>query len=191
VARPTVQLAIVKWTFRRPGLAATLYVSELLAGLLVTALAVRPYATLELLRGVWFENLFRGLLVGAVAATAAVLMIGVQAYRDRVGWGHFLVQVAWMVPTLVAFMAIFLMALRLFMMIASSGSFVLMAAAGVGGVALLRAAWRYRGVRAYLQVLRARPRAWWLRMLVVVCCAQAVALAVYVWALKSGGFGAR
>jgi tRNA A-37 threonylcarbamoyl transferase component Bud32 len=191
VARPTVQLALVKWTFRRPGLAATLYVSELLASLLVIALAVRPYATLELLRGVWFENLFGVLQKGAAVVTVVVIVVGVQAYRDRVGWGHFLIHVAWMLPGSVAIMAIFLMAVRLLRILVSSGSLVLMAASAAAGVALLWAAWRSRGVRAYLQVLRARPRVWWLRMLVVFIFAMAVGLALSVWAKKSGGIGPR
>ena len=74
--------------------------TALLAGLLITALAVRPDATLELLRHVWLEDLFLPLLVGAAGLTAAALILGVHSYRDRVGWGIFLVHVAWMLPTL-------------------------------------------------------------------------------------------
>ncbi len=193
VARPTVQFALAKWSSRRPRLAAAIYVAQLLAGILITALAVRPNATLELLRHVWLEDLLRPLLLGAAGLTAAALILGVNSYRDRVGWGLFLVHVAWMLPTFVTIMAVFLMAVRLLEMVEESGSLLLMAAAGAAGVALVWAAWRSRPVRAALQILKNRPRVWWMRILVIVCCVMVVQLAAFVfWILvKHGGLGAR
>jgi hypothetical protein len=85
-------------------------------------------------------------------------------------------------------MAVLLGAVRFIEVIVRSGSVVLMAAAGAAGVALVGAAWRSRDVRAFLN----RPRVWWRRMLVALSCGLAVGLAVLLlWALKSGGFGAR
>ena len=178
---------------RRPRLATAIYVAQLLAGILITALAVRPNATLELLRHVWLEDLFGPLLVGAAGLTAAALILGVHSYRDRVGWGIFLVHVAWMLPTFVTFMAVYFMALRLLEMVVESGSLVLMAAAGAAGVALVWAAWRSRPVRVALQILKNRPRAWWMRMLVIFCCTQVVGwAAIVLWVLmKHGGLGTR
>jgi hypothetical protein len=149
LARPAAHHLVAKWTYRQPRLAATLYVSTLLSGLLISALAVRPNATAELLRQVWLEDLFGVLFVGAVAATAAGLVLAVQSYRDRVGWGFGLLRLAWMLPGWVTLMAVYLVALRLIMLLVRSGSVVLMAAAGAAGVALV-AAWRSRGIRAFL-----------------------------------------
>jgi hypothetical protein len=192
LARPTAQLRLVKWTFHRPRLAAMLYFALLLAGLLITALAVRPNATIELLWNVWLEDLFGPLLVGAAAATAAGLVMGVQSYRDRVGWGYFLLSVAWVLPIWVTWMAVFLGAIRLTVEVMHSGSLVLMAAAGAAGVALVWAAWRSRPVRAYLQILKNRPRVWWMRFLVIFICGLVVGLVVFLlWALRYGGLGAR
>src|SRR5262249_10250311 len=53
LARPAVHHAMVKWTCRRPRLAAAVYISMLLSGLLIATLAIRPIATVELLRQVW------------------------------------------------------------------------------------------------------------------------------------------
>jgi hypothetical protein len=65
---------------------------------------------------------------------------------------------------------------------------VLMAFTGAVGVALLWAVWRSRGVRAFLN----RPRAWWMRMLVVFVFAMAATLAILlVGALKFGGVTGR
>jgi predicted Ser/Thr protein kinase len=193
VARPTVQFALAKWSSRRPRLAAAIYVAQVLAGILITALAVRPNATLELLRHVWLEDLLRPLLLGAAGLTAAALILGVNSYRDRVGWGLFLVHVAWMLPTFVTIMAVSFMAVRLLEMVVESGSLVLMAAAGAAGVALVRAAWRSRPVRVAVQILKNRPRVWWMRILVIVCCVTVVQLAALVlWVLvKHDGLGAR
>jgi hypothetical protein len=189
-ARPTAQHALVKWTYRRPGLAAMVYVSLLLAGLLVILLAVRPNATVELLRAVWLEDLLGMLLVGAAATTAAGLVVAVQAYRDRVGWGYFLLCVAWVVPVWLTCMAVFLAALRLLAVLVDSGSLVIMAAGGAAGVGLLWAAWRSRGVGAFLQSLRNRPRVWWMRTLVVFGCSMAVGMvALVLWAWKFGNLG--
>jgi hypothetical protein len=191
-ARPTVQFALAKWTARRPRLAAAIYVAQVLSGLLITALAVRPNATVELLRNVWLEDLLRPLLAGAAGLTAVVLVLGVQSYRDRVGWGLFLLHVAWMLPTWVTLMAVYLVAVRLFVVVVNSGSFVLMAAAGAAGVAFVWAAWRSRPVRTAVQILKNRPRVWWRRMLVVFSCALVVGLvAAFLWARTHGGHGAR
>jgi hypothetical protein len=68
-----------------------------------------------------------------------------------------------------------------------------MAAAGAAGVALLWAVWKSRPVRTALQILKNRPRVWWMRTLVVVSCAWAVVLAaLLLWVLmKHGGLGSR
>jgi hypothetical protein len=191
VARPdhrVVLYAAARWTYRQPRLAATLYVSTLLSGLLISALAVRPNATVELLRQVWLEDLFRPLVAGAVAATVVGLVLAVRSYRDRFGWGFGLLRIAWMLPVWVTLMAVFLLALRVIGLLVRSGSVVLMAAAGAAGAALVGAAWRSRGVRAFLN----RPRAWWTRMLVVFGCGLVVGLAAFlIWGLKFGGFGTR
>jgi hypothetical protein len=181
---------VAKWSPRSPRLAATLYVSLLLAGLLTMALAVRPNATLELLRNVWLEDLFWLLLPGAVGVAVAGVVMAVQAYRDRDGWGFYLLRLAWMAPGWVTVMAVFFMVLRLFMLLVGSGSPILMAAAVVVGVALVElvvAALRSRGARMFLN----RPRAWWMRMLVIQGCALAAGLAILHWALYSGRLGAR
>jgi predicted Ser/Thr protein kinase len=187
-ARPSTQHFVAKWSFRQPHLAATLYVALVLSGLLLGALAVRPGDTVELLRQAWLEALAGPLRGGAVAAPAAVLVLVVQSFRDRVGWGFGLLRIAWMVPVLVLVSAVILLALRLIEFVVESESVVLMAVAGAGGVALLVAAWRSRGIRAFLN----RPRAWWTRMLVVVAVGMAAALAaLFIWGLKSGGLGPR
>jgi predicted Ser/Thr protein kinase len=192
-ARPTVQFALAKWTARRPRLAAALYVAQVLAALLITALAVRPNATLELLRNVWLEDLIGYLRVTATAVIAVGIILAVQSYRDRVGWALFLLHVAWMLPTLLTFMALYCVAVWLIEEIVSSGSVVLMAGAGAAGVALVWAAWRSRPVRTAVQILKNRPRVWWMRMLVIVSCAAVVGVAFsFFWALmKHGGLGAR
>jgi hypothetical protein len=68
-----------------------------------------------------------------------------------------------------------------------------MAAAGAAGVALGWAVWRSQPVRAALEILKNRPRVWWMRMLVIQLCALVVGLAAFVlWVLvKHGGLGAR
>jgi hypothetical protein len=187
-ARPSTQHFVAKWTIRRPRLAALLYVALLLSGLLLGALAVRPGDTALLLRQAWLEAIAGPLRGGAVAGAAAVLVLVVQSFRDRVGWGFRLLRIAWGVPGWLIVMAVMLLALRLFELVVRSGSVVLQAAAGVVGLALLGAAWRSRGIRAFLN----RPKAWWTRFLVVFCCALAAGLAfLLVWALKFGGPGAR
>jgi predicted Ser/Thr protein kinase len=187
--RRVVLWRLAKWTYRQPRLAATVYVSTLLSGLLIAALAVRPNATIELLRQVWLGDLFAPLVSGAVAGTTVGLVLAVRAYRDRVGWGFGLARIAWLLPVLVTSIAVSLVAARLIEVLARSGSVALMAAAGAAGVALVGAAWRSRGVRAFLS----RPRAWWTRMLVVISCALVVGLAAVwlLWAWKFGGFGPR
>ena len=81
-------------------------------------------------------------------------------------------------------MAVILLALRLLELVVRSGSVVLLAVAGAVGVALVGAAWRSRGIRAFLS----RPTAWWTRTLVVFVCGLAAALAaLLLWTLKSGG----
>ena len=135
--------------------------------LLVAALAVEPEAAVELLRKVWLEDLSKPLLVGAAAATVVGLVLAVQSYRDRVGWGLFLVHLAWGLLGGLTIMAVCFVALRLIGMVVESGSLVLMAAAGAAGVALVWAAWRSRPVRTCLQILKNRPRVWWMRMLVI------------------------
>jgi len=192
-ARPTVQFALAKWTARRPRLAAALYVAQVLSALLISALAVRPSDTLELLRHVWLEDLFGYLRICAITVTAVALVFAVQSYRDRVGWALYLLHVAWMLPTLLTFMAIYLVAVWIIEEVVYSGSVVLMAAAGAAGVALLWAVWRSRPVRTALQILKNRPRVWWMRMLVVVSCAWAAVLAAFLlWLLmKHGGLGSR
>jgi hypothetical protein len=93
-----------------------------------------------------------------------------------------------MLPVWVTFMAVYFSAVRLIGLLVGSGSVVLMAATGAAGVALVAAAGRSRGVRAFLN----RPRAWWTRMLVVISCGLLVGLAAFlIWGLKFGGFGAR
>ncbi|MGO9462925.1 MAG: serine/threonine-protein kinase [Isosphaeraceae bacterium] len=149
-----VLYAAAKWTYRQPRLAATFYLSTLLSGLLISALAVRPNATIELLRQVWLEDLFRPLVPGAVAATVVGLVLAVRSYRDR-AWGFGLLRIAWMLPVWVTLMAVSLLALRVIWLLVRSGSVVLMAAAGAAGAVLVGAAWRSRGVRAFLN----RPRA--------------------------------
>jgi predicted Ser/Thr protein kinase len=192
-ARPAVQFALAKWSYRRPRLAAAIYVAQVLAALLITALAVRPNATLELLRSVWLEDLFGYLRIIATTLTAVVIVLAVQSYRDRVGWALFLLHVAWMLPTLLTFMALYCGAVWLIEEVVSSGSVVLKTAAGAAGIALVWAAWRSLPVQAALKILKNRPRVWWMRMLVIWCCAMVVGLAASVlWALvKSGGLGAR
>src|SRR5262245_46493275 len=104
LARPDRRVALwrlAKWTGRQPRLAATLYVSTLLSGLLIAALAVRPNATVELLRQVWLGDLFAPLVSGAVTGTTVGLVLAVRAYRDRVGWGFCLLRIAWLLPVLV------------------------------------------------------------------------------------------
>jgi tRNA A-37 threonylcarbamoyl transferase component Bud32 len=188
LARPTAQHALVKWSYRQPQLAAVFYVSMLLGGVLVTTWAIRPGDTIELLRKVWLEDFFGPLLAGAAAATAAGIVVGVQSYRDRTGWGFFLLKVAWVLPVWVTAMAVLFVTLRLIGLLVLSGSVVLMAAAGVVGIAVVRAAWRSRAVRAY----RNRPRVWWMRSLVIFSCGLVVGLAVaLVWVLKFGGLWAR
>jgi hypothetical protein len=127
----------------------------------------------------------------AAAVTAAGLAMGVQSYRDRIGWGPFLIHVAWVLPIWLTFMTVFLVALRLFVVVVQSGSLVLMAVAGAA-VAFVGAAWRSRPVRAYLQILKNRPRAWWMRMLVIASCALVVGTAaLLLWLLRYGGLGPR
>ncbi len=135
---------LAKWTFRQPRLAATLYVSTLLSGLLIATLAVRPNATALLLREVWLGDLFAPLVSGAVAGTAVGLALAVRAYRDRVGWVFCLVRIAWLLPVLVTGMAVCFVALRLIGLLVRNGSVVLMAAYAAAGVALAGAAWRSR-----------------------------------------------
>jgi predicted Ser/Thr protein kinase len=184
--RRVVLWRLAKWTCRQPRLAGTLYVSMLLSGLLIAALALRPSATALLLRQVWLEDLFAPLVSGAVFGTAVGLVLAVRAYRDRVGCGFGLARIAWLLPVWVTVIAVLYLALRLVMVIVRSGSVVLMAAAGVAGVALVGAAWRSRGVRAF----RNRPRAWWARMLVVILCGMVVGLAAFLfWAWKIGTSG--
>jgi predicted Ser/Thr protein kinase len=191
LARPDRRVALwrlAKWTFRQPRLAATLYVSTLLSGLLIVALAVRPNATVEPLRQVWLEDLFLPLITGAVVGTALGLVLAVRAYRDRVGWVFCLVRIAWLLPVWVTVMAVSFVAMRLIEVLVRSGSVALMAVAGAAGVALVAAAWRSRGVRDFLN----RPRARWARMLVVISCGLVVGLAAFLlWGLKFGGFAAR
>jgi hypothetical protein len=188
VARPAAHHAVAKWSMRQPHLAATLYVSLLLSGLLVSMLAVRTEATLEVLRQVWLGDLFRQLMMSAITVTAVVLVLAVQSYRDRVGWGFAVLRIAWMLPVFVTVMAVYLLAVRLIGLIVDSGSVVLMAAAGVVGIAIVVALWKSRGVRAFLN----RPRAWWMRMLVVFICSLVVGLAAFlIVAWKSGAFATR
>jgi predicted Ser/Thr protein kinase len=189
VARPpeyrAVLYAAARWTYRQPRLAATIYVSTLLSGLLIAALADRPHATVELLRQVWLEDLFGPLVPAAVTATVVGLVLAVRTYRDRVGWGFGLLRIAWMLPVWVTLMAVYFLAIRVLGLLVRSGSVVLLAAAGA---ALVGAAWRSRGVRAFLN----RPRAWWTRLLVVFGCGLVVGLAAFlIWGLKFGGFGTR
>ncbi len=81
-------------------------------------------------------------------------------------------------------MAVYFAAVRLIGMVVESGSLVVMAAAAAAGVVLVWAAWRSLPVRASLQVLKDRPRAWWMRMLVIFICAQVVGLAAFLlWVL--------
>jgi predicted Ser/Thr protein kinase len=191
-ARPTVQFALAKWTYRRPRLAAAIYVAQVLAALLITALAVRPNATLELLRNVWLEDLFGILRVTATAVTVVVIVLAVQSYRDRVGWALFLLHVAWMLPTWLTFMALYFLVVWLIDEVVSSGSVVLMAAAGAAGVALVWAAWRSQPVRAALKILKNRPRVWWMRMLVILSCSLVIGLVFFLLgALKYVRLGAR
>jgi hypothetical protein len=192
-ARPTVQFALAKWTARRPRLAAALYVAQVLAALLITALAVRPNATLELLRNVWLEDLFGYLRVSAPAVAAVVIVLAVQSYRDRVGWTLFLLHVAWMLPTMVTFMAIYCVAVWIIEEVVYSGSVILTVAAGAAGVALVWAAWRSRPVQTAIQILKNRPRVWWMRMLVIQCCVVVVFVLVtcLLAILKHGGPAAR
>jgi hypothetical protein len=98
-----------------------------------------------------------------------------------------------MLPTFVTIMAVCFMAVRLLEMVEESGSLVLMAAAGAAGIALVWAAWRSRPVRVVIQILKNRPRVWWMRILVIVCCAVVVELVAFLlWVLiKHGGLGAR
>src|SRR5262249_49544969 len=109
------------------------------------------------------------------------------------GWGIFLVHVAWMLPTMVTVMAVCFMAVRLLEMVVESGSLVLMAAAGAAGVAPVWAALGARPPRGAPPIPKNRPRVWWMRTLVIVCCAMVVQLAAFVlWVLvKHGGLGAR
>jgi predicted Ser/Thr protein kinase len=187
-ARPATHHAMARWSFRQPRLAATLYVSTLLSGLLLTALAVRPNATVELLRQVWLEDLSGPLRVSAVAATVTFLVLAVQSFRDRVGWGFGLLRFAWALPGFVTMLPVGLLTVRLVVVVVDSGSVVLMAAAGTACVALVVAAWKSQVVRA----LRNRPRAWWARMLVVILCGTVAGLAAsLLWAWKIGGFGTR
>jgi Protein kinase domain len=139
LARPdrrVVLYAAARWTYRQPRLAATLDVSTLLSGLLISALADRPDATVELLRQVWLRDLFAPLLAGAVATTVLGLVLAVRSYRDRFGWGFGLLRIACMLPVWVTVMAVFLVALRVIELLVRSGSVMLTAAAGaalVGG----------------------------------------------------------
>jgi predicted Ser/Thr protein kinase len=188
LARPAAHHFMARWTFRQPRLAATLYASVLLSSLLIATLTIRPVATLELLRQAWLEDFFWPLLMSAAAATTGGLVLAVQSFRDRVGWGFGLLRLAWMLPGLVTGMAVGLLALRLIQLLVRSGSVVLMAAAGAAGVVLVGAAWKSRSVRAFLN----RPKAWWTRMLVVFICVLGVSLAAWLlWTLKFGGFGTR
>jgi hypothetical protein len=183
VARPAAHHAVAKWSMRQPHLAATLYVSLLLSGLLISMLAVRTEATLEVLRQVWLVDLYRQLMMSAITITAVVLVLAVQSYRDRVGWGFAVLRIAWMLPVFVTVMALYMLAVRLIGLIVDSGSVVLMAAAGAVGIAMVVALWKSRGVRAFLN----RPRAWWMRMLVVFICSLVVGLAAFlIWAWKFG-----
>jgi hypothetical protein len=152
--RRVVLYALARWTYRQPRLAATLYVSTLLSGLLISALAARPNATVELVRQVWLEDLFKPLVAGAVVATVLGIVLVARSYRDRFGWGFGLLRIAWLLPVWVTIMAVFLMALRVIVLLVRSGSVVLMAAAGA---ALVAAAWRSRGVRAFLNRAMGRP----------------------------------
>jgi hypothetical protein len=174
LARPSAHHFVAKWTMRRPRLAALAYVVLVLAGLLLGALAVRPDDTALLLWQAWFQALSGPLFLVPVVVPVVVLVLVVQSFRDRVGWGFGLLRIAWMLPVLLIMMPVSLLALRLYFLVVESGSVVLMAVAGVAGVALVGAAWRSRGVRAFLS----RPRAWWTRMLVVFVCALAATLAV-------------
>jgi hypothetical protein len=92
---------------------------------------------------------------GAVGATVLGLVLAVRSYRDRFGWGFGLLRIAWMLPVWVTLMAVFLLALRVIGLLVRSGSVVLMAAAGA---ALVGAAWRSRGVRAFLNRAMGRPK---------------------------------
>jgi serine/threonine protein kinase len=187
-ARPSTQHFVAKWTMRKPRQAALLYVALVLSGLLLGALAVRPSDTAELLRGAWLQALRGPLRGGVVGVPAVVLVLAVQSLRDRVGWGFGLLRIAWMVPVLLIVMPVMLLALRLYFLVVRSDSVVLQVAAGVVGALLLWAAWRSRGIRAFLN----RPKAFWTRMLVVFVCALATALAFLLFgALRFGGPGAR
>jgi hypothetical protein len=116
----------------------------------------------------------------------------VQSYRDRVGWALFLLHVAWMLPTWLTFMAVYFVAVWLIEEVVSSGSVVLMAGAGAAGVALVWAAWRSRPVRTAVQILKNRPRVWWMRMLVIFSCSVVVGLVFFLLAaLKYVRLGAR
>ncbi len=174
LARPQAHHFVAKWSMRRPRLAALAYVVLLLAGLLLGALVVRPDDTALLLWQAWLQALSGPLLGGTVAVPVVVLVLAVQSFRDRVGWGFGLLRIAWMLPVLLIMMPVSLLALRLYFLVVDSDSVVLMAVAGAVGVALVGVAWRSRGVRAFLS----RPRAWWTRMLVVFVCALAVSLVV-------------
>jgi hypothetical protein len=88
-----------------------------------------------------------------------------------------------MLPVWVTIMAVYLGAVRHIGMLVDSGSFILMAATGAVGIALVWAAWKSRDVRAFLN----RPRAWWMWMLVVASCTLVVGLAWLLWDLKFGG----
>src|SRR5262249_40270061 len=175
---------VAKWSFRQPHLAATLYVTLLLSGLLLGALAVQPNETVEQLRQAWLQALSGPLRGAVIAYPVVVLVLVVQSFRDRVGWGFGLLRIAWGLPGSLIAMAVILLGLRLFEVVVQSGSVVLMAVAGAIGVALVWAAWRSRVIRAFLN----RPAAFWSRMLVVVVCAAAAPFAILlIWALLKSG----
>jgi hypothetical protein len=98
-----------------------------------------------------------------------------------------------MLPTLVTFMAIYCVAVWIIEEVVSSGSVVLRAAASAAGIALVWAAWRSRPVRTAVQILKNRPRVWWMRMLVIQSCVMVVFVLVtfLLRILKHGGPAAR
>jgi serine/threonine protein kinase len=171
VARPTAQHAMVKWSLRQPLLAATLYVTQLLSAMLVTALAVRPEQSLELLRGVYLDDLRRPLIVWAVSAAMGGLMVTALSYRDRLGWTFNLLRLAWILPSALTMMAILYVVFRLIELLVRSGSTALMTAATV---AALAAAWYFRRLPSRIN----RPKIWWTRLVAVMLCGIVGSLAI-------------
>jgi tRNA A-37 threonylcarbamoyl transferase component Bud32 len=181
LARPTAQHVMVKWSLRQPLLAATLYVTLLLSGVFVISLAVRPEDALELLRGVYLEDLYRPLIAWSVSAAMGGLMVTALSYRDRLGWRFNLLRLAWILPAGVTVIAALYLAIRLIALLVHSGSIALMTAAGVAFVA---AAWSLRRLPSRIN----RPKIWWRRTIIVICCGFVGSLAVlfllFLWARR-------